>query len=361
MKVLIVCSSFYPVNSPRSFRATELAKELVRQGHEVVVYCADTIHRDASIMQGFEFPIHIYHESKDVFAGKHDLLSRFLFKLSHDLLEYPRVSIMRTLPKAIKDEGGYDLLISIAVPHPIHWAIGKMYQRGKRLAKVWVADCGDPFMLAQSDHNHPFYFKYLEKIWCKYCDYISVPTEKAYLSYYPEFRDKIRVIPQGFNFDEVKLKDYRPNEVATFAYSGSFIQGIRDLRPVLDVIESLKVDFRFYVYTSQKSMLEPYESRLKGKLILSDYIERSELLYRLSGMDFLISLENSGVSSQTPSKLIDYTLTKRPILSIDCLHINATLLNEFFAGNYHGQLVVNNIDRYSINIVVKQFVALASN
>lgn len=34
-KILIISRSFYPMNSPRSFRTTELAKEFARQGHEV--------------------------------------------------------------------------------------------------------------------------------------------------------------------------------------------------------------------------------------------------------------------------------------------------------------------------------------
>ncbi|MBK7525412.1 MAG: hypothetical protein IPI53_15025 [Saprospiraceae bacterium] len=37
MKVLIISGDFYPVNSPRSFRTTELAKELSRQGNEVTL------------------------------------------------------------------------------------------------------------------------------------------------------------------------------------------------------------------------------------------------------------------------------------------------------------------------------------
>ena len=36
-KILIVSASFFPINSPRSFRTTELAKELARQGHKVKV------------------------------------------------------------------------------------------------------------------------------------------------------------------------------------------------------------------------------------------------------------------------------------------------------------------------------------
>ena len=36
-KILIITHGFYPEISPRSFRATELVKEFVRQGHEVTV------------------------------------------------------------------------------------------------------------------------------------------------------------------------------------------------------------------------------------------------------------------------------------------------------------------------------------
>lgn len=361
MRILIVCSSFYPVNSPRSFRSTELAKELVRQGHEVVLYCADTAKRDETLLGSFPFTIHEYHESTDSFAGKKDLVSRALFKLSHDLFEYPRVSILKTLPKAIKKESGYDLLISIAVPHSIHWAIGKMYQRGIRLAKVWVADCGDPYMLTQSGHKHPFYFKYLEKRWCRYCDYISVPTPDSVNGYYPEFRHKTRVIPQGFDFSSIRRKDYQPNNIVSFAYSGSFIVGVRDIRPVLDYLCTVNQNFRFYVFTEQKDFCELYKDRLGEKLVVSDYVERSELLFLLSGMDFLVNLVNSGVSVQTPSKLIDYSLTNRPILSIDSNHIDTELFEDFLSGNYVGQYMLSELDRYNIQNVAKQFVDLTQS
>lgn len=37
MKILIVSRSYYPLNTPRSFRTTELAREFARSGHEVSV------------------------------------------------------------------------------------------------------------------------------------------------------------------------------------------------------------------------------------------------------------------------------------------------------------------------------------
>src|SRR6218665_3238194 len=39
-KILIISRAFYPQNSPRSFRTTELVKEFCKQGHEVTLLTA---------------------------------------------------------------------------------------------------------------------------------------------------------------------------------------------------------------------------------------------------------------------------------------------------------------------------------
>jgi hypothetical protein len=36
-KILIISRSFYPMNSPRSFRTTELAKEMASNGHDITL------------------------------------------------------------------------------------------------------------------------------------------------------------------------------------------------------------------------------------------------------------------------------------------------------------------------------------
>ena len=38
MRILIVSGDFYPNNSPRSFRTTELVKEMSKLGHDVTLY-----------------------------------------------------------------------------------------------------------------------------------------------------------------------------------------------------------------------------------------------------------------------------------------------------------------------------------
>jgi len=64
-KIILISNAFYPEISPRSFRATELAKEFVKQGHQVVVY---TKYRDFDY-SGFlrEYPIEFHMWSHDKF------------------------------------------------------------------------------------------------------------------------------------------------------------------------------------------------------------------------------------------------------------------------------------------------------
>ncbi|CAF3700014.1 unnamed protein product, partial [Rotaria sp. Silwood1] len=82
------------------------------------------------------------------------------------LFEYPDIGLMFQVKSALKNESGYDLLISVAVPHPVHWGTALAWNEKKPIATTWVADCGDPYMgLTYETYKKPFYLKYLEKAW----------------------------------------------------------------------------------------------------------------------------------------------------------------------------------------------------
>ena len=107
-KILVVSSAFYPENSPRSFRATELVKELARQGHQVTLY---TLKKD-------EFHLPIEKEFgikiKDLGARKLPIINvaegskiAVLFKrvVNRSLLQlisYPDIELMFMVKKALK-------------------------------------------------------------------------------------------------------------------------------------------------------------------------------------------------------------------------------------------------------------------
>ena len=354
------------MQSPRSFRTTELVKEFARQGHDVTLLTF----RNGEIHDEFEKTYNV--KIKDLGTLKLPEINtnsgpgvirkvKYLTKRALSLfLEYPDVELVSTVHRALKSETGYDLLISVAVPHPIHWGVARAFKNGNKPAGTWVADCGDPYMGFNMDViNKPFYFKYAEKAFCKRADYISVPIEGAKEAYYEEFRDKIVVIPQGFNFEEDKPASNGQinNKVLTFAYAGDLLGGGRDPHPFLNHIVHSDREFRFVIYTRQHHIVKPYLEKAKGRIELRQYIPRKELLKILSGMDFLVNFEND-TSKQMPSKLIDYYLAGRPVLSLRGSEIERDTVDRFLNGDYSAGYSFTDVDQYRIENVCERFLDL---
>jgi hypothetical protein len=365
-KILLVSDGFYPEISPRSFRATELAKEFCRNGHDVTIISRFRDH-DYSDFQK-EFPVTLKMLNKPVFPKIPALKQKFLSFMSRGisrilslLFEYPGIEEMFSVGRKLKTENGYNLMISFAVPYPVHWGVAWSRSKKHGIAEIWVADCGDPYMGCQTDSfRKVFYFKYIEKWFCGKTDFITIPHELARNGYYSEFHYKIKIIPQGFEFDLSKERKTMPlNEPLTFAYAGAFINGIRDPREFLDYLCSVKQDFRFLIFTRQKDMLESYLERLQGKLEILDFIPRQTLIEKLSDMDFLINFDNN-TDVQLPSKLIDYAITERPVLNIKKGFDRDDAL-AFINRNYSKKMILPDIRQYHISIIAQKFIELVPN
>lgn len=368
MKILIISRSFYPMNSPRSFRTTELVKEFASREHEVTLLTIknDAVHLPFEEEYGVTIkdlgPVRFPKIKLNGKSGWRHQVKRGAKRGLNLLFEYPDIELMFRVHNALKRESGYDLLISIAVPHPIHWGVARAWDEKQTIAKTWVADCGDPYMGQTLDtFNKMFYFKYFEKNFCRKADHITVPVKGAKEGYYPEFREKIKVIPQGFKFDEIDINHsaYVKHPVPTFAYAGGLIPGGRDPRKFLDYLITLDQDYRFILFSKSRNIIEPYVELSNGKIEIRDLIPRKKLLKVLSGMDFLINFENN-TSRQQPSKLIDYYLSGRPVLSVGSFDINKEAIDEFLIGNYCKQYNQENMDKYRIENVCDRFFDLSS-
>lgn len=361
MKILIISRAIFPNLAPRAHRATELAKEFAREGHEVTL-CAVLGKYDYS---SFQKEHHITIDnlgisnfewiSSDSSPRSISLWRKGIIFLGRKWFLFPDILLAKRVTRYLKTHrNNFDLIITIAIPYPIHWGMARAKQKGY-IGKhtTWVSDCGDPFMGNPFAH-YPFYFKYVEKWWCHHTDYISIPTLSAVNGYYPNYRNKIKIIPQGFRFDSVTLAKYEKNKVPTFAYSGMVYPQKRDPREFLDHLTQVSFDFKFVVYNNKPALFEPYKERLKEKLEIRDYIPHDELLYELSKMDFLINIQNES-TVQAPSKLIDYYLTKRPILDISSHFTAQKTFEEFCQGNYAQRLHIENANQYDIKNVCFEF------
>ena len=368
MKILIVSGNYYPTISPRAFRTTELARELARQGHSVRVLIPENQrdYQDEFSKYGVivkQFPKINFKKLnvKHSFGGK---INHKINRLLELLFEYPTFELLFLVNTyLIRNEyTQYHLLISIASPYPIHWGVAKALSKRPELCKRWIADCGDPYMGVTLDtFRKPFYFRFVEKWFCRKVSFLTVPTVGAINGYYPEFRNKIRVIPQGFRIDNVKLYSGKIcNKIPTFAYAGVISLGIRNPIPVIDYLIERKKKFKFVLFTNQKQLLNNHKVCLGESLDIRDYIDRELLLYELSKMDFLLNLDN-GTEMQLPSKLIDYAIVGRPVMNINVQQLNKSIIDEFLEGDYRNGLKMPDIEDFNIINVAKKFVELSTS
>lgn len=369
MKILIISQHLFPIQTPRAHRTTELAKELAKQGHDVILYAVLGKHDYSEFevennLKVKSIPIYLqFHPYSSDGDSHRNFLDKVLGRLFQKILEFPNIEFMFKAKRILKKEKDIDLLISIADPHQIHWGCAKAKVKNpETFPKVWIADCGDPFMSNGKSSKHLRYFAKLEKLFCKHCDYITVPVKEAVEAYYPEFRHKIKIIPQGFDFDINWIPETEPiNDCPSFAYAGLFYKDIRNPEPFFKFLSSLDRNFRFHVYTKFTELVVPFQKVLGEKLIVHSPISRLDLLEELKKMDFLLNLENTDRPNQIPSKLIDYAIVKRPILSIVPTSIDTNKVISFFQKDYSNQLVILNIERYHISTVASSFTKLHSN
>ena len=155
MKILIISKGFYPDISPRSFRATELAKEFSLQGHKVTIMALAGGENQYKFVQDnglklINIPeprINIPFVQK---LKKGGLPLRAISRLFEITLDYPSNQYKFIIETELKKMSEFDLIISIAVPHTIHWGVAAARRRDWKLTKIWIADCGDPYLKVES-------------------------------------------------------------------------------------------------------------------------------------------------------------------------------------------------------------------
>ena len=365
MEILVITQHIFPLQTPRSFRSTELIKELSQQGHNVTCYAVlgkynytEFLSQNPNLkLKNISLKYTLQPFTSDGIPNR-PLIDKVLGKLLGTYLFFPYIEFVKRIPEIIQNENQFDLVISIADPHPIHWGTAKAKEKfPNKFPKTWIADCGDPFM-DNGNSNYPSYFATFEKKFCALADKITVPVTEAIQGYYPEFRNKIHIIPQGFQFDLNPQNTYVPNAIPQFAFTGMFYKDIRNPKYLLQYLTTLSQNFVFHIYTPYTDLIDEFKNQLGEKLKIHAIIPREKLLIELQKMDFVINLENTNSPNQIPSKLIDYAIVQKPILSLNPQHIDKQKLQEFLQGNYQQQFIVENIEQYHISNVVQKFIEL---
>lgn len=371
MKIHIIGGFFYPQLGPRSNRITELTKEFIRLGHTVNVTVITETERFDHEAYAKKIGINrwqnlkLYHKpavGEKVVEGHSKSLPiiPILHKWADYLMGGNEFIHARVISKSLDIDEDTDMVISISFP--FQCILGtSIYLRKHHVNNhcVLIAESSDP----HSGNHLASWFKYVDRWAYKPYHYLVVPTEvaiPAYTELLPQ--ERIRVIPQGFNFDEVNLYKGERAKPVKFAYSGSFFKDIRNPEFLFAFLDKQTIEYEFHWYMLYES---PYFSELIKKYPNLDskthkYVAlgRDELLYELSKMDFLINIDNA-TSTQRPSKIIDYAITGRPILSCNKDNFSEKKMLDYLQGNYYDTMTVD-LSKYDIKNVAQQFITLSN-
>jgi hypothetical protein len=373
MKIHILTACFYPELHPRAFRAFELARSFARQGDEVEVTILTQVDgTDYTALQneyGFRFRmIDLYHrrsgqiEQTGLHLSSKNRVKQKIYSIYRWLLEYLLAgNLFRYAPKIARQleiAPDTDLFIALSTPFMNIYA-GALYRRKHPLPNTrFIADSGDPFSGSEQTPR-AFYMRWLERRVYKQYDFLAIPTPGAIPAYNRVIpKDKICIIPQGFDLESTPLATYKKNAIPTFAYAGVFYRDIRNPEFLLQYLEQQDRDFDFRIYLRNldpytETILDKYRKSLGEKLHIQYGVERDKLIYQLSQCDFLINVGNNN-TTQLPSKLIDYGITKRPVFHCSAADFDVQQFEQFMTGDYRSAQPID-ISPYAIRTITNQF------
>lgn len=364
-KILIASRWYAPIKNPRAFRAYELLMEFVRRGYDVTAFLPEDAEMQADartvLVPHGKMAGSVMRAKKSNNKMKSRLLQRlrkmflFLFGDGPNIICYA-YSLYKSIKTHLGNKNDYNVIISISYPFYVNVALACL-KRYINPATVLIADCGDPFY-ANPSFKKAFYLKYLEKWVLNQFDYVTIPIEAArsnYLEYLPP--EKIKVIPQGFKLMDIPASTYQKNTVPTFGYAGVFYESIRNPRYFFEYLLTLQQDFRFVVYAIADGftarLLAEYKEKLGDKLDIREAVDREVLIPEMATWEFVINFDNDN-SNQRPSKLIDYAMSKRPILSFNQASFKPDVFSSFLHGDYREREHID-LSQYDIRTVVDKF------
>ncbi len=360
--IVILSYYYYPQITPRAFRAKELAAEFIKRGWTVILitplgrYCNEQIlnlHETEAIE-------HKVHASKSWLSPIKSLTMQFLRRLlpgGKDL-----VGALKIIRLGAKNKINADIAISIGLPFSVHLATYILKSTRSLRATRFIADYGDPFSAMEARYKGCLYAKTIERLVLRGFDEITVPIESAK----EEFKlvtdlKKIYISPQGLDINQFKIAEYSPSlSKVRFAYAGLFYDDIRNPSVLFRYMQTLNMDIELHIYT--RSSHEATQQIIKEfstfrNIVVHEALPRDKCIFELSKYDFLMNIENE-ISSQIPSKLIDYSITQRPIYSFKPSTFTHEDFDSFVNRDYTKSLTLNpeqfNIVNITNNLVDKK-------
>ncbi|HZL09022.1 MAG TPA: hypothetical protein VFC65_03410 [Prolixibacteraceae bacterium] len=353
LKLLLVSFSFFPDDSPNTYRWKNIIDIWAAKGIEVFVVSAQKPgFRKFEIVNG----IKIYRTGRSLFQrvktklgsisnenlvireNDKSLNKESLFRKTYNFLwkrfcwpdwaflsYYPTLKLSREI---IKRENITNL-ITVSWPFTDH-LVG--YKLKKENNLFWLAEIIDPFSFNNEINNQKIYSKLnfsVERKVLNKADLVCVMTariQSKYVSLFPEINEKINVIHNLY----VPVKDVfldnnkkKESKAIKFVFMGTLSPGVRTPENLLKIFEKLlnfksSINLELHLYgkinSSIKSFNE-YADLINKSIFLHGSVPKNQVHYILKEADILVNIGNSN-PYQEPSKIIEYVYLGKPVINI---------------------------------------------
>lgn len=346
MRYLIINYYWEPMIDAHAYRWPQLAKELASQGHSVDVITSKIISMD-----NFDTEFGVSIKRVGVIASKNKLeqvevtesiaKEQNIFKNKNKLKEvlikvykkfYWPDPLWHWLPSLVMElykrrNTKYDFVISYYPCFAAHLG-ALIYKKFCRVSKFkWIADYGDPFSVStewppNNYHVYRHLNKWIERLVYFQCDKFAVMNSETKRRYEEEFGKtaSIVLVPHlAPRMEPVKI--FRRKDTVVLRYIGSFHREVRDhlllfeLAKILARSNNTRYQIEIFGPTEYWSdIVVPNNIKILGK------VARAEALSLLSSADVLINVSNT-TKLMTPSKIIEYISTRRPIINVGGLDL----------------------------------------
>lgn len=346
MRILIINYYFEPMIGAHAYRWSQIAKEWASLDHDVEVISGNFEHKSKYRIGNISIK-RIGRVRKEKIENGSEKLAK-LQKLSlGSLIKLKILNVIRKIYRALYWPDGlwlwlpflileivrrksekYDLIISYSPTFSAHLG-ALVYKKISKSQNVWVADYGDPFSPSYTmpPNNLKIYSMLnhlVESIVIKSAQMVSMTNKNTlgvYRRKFPIFSDKIVCIPHLVDIEKFYCGDgvNSDKRAFRFVYVGGFHQNIREpyfMLKFFRVLECAGFDFRLDIY----GPLNGFDIQSKGNIRHHGLIPRSKAIDVIRSADCLVNVENTNCL-MTPSKLVEYVATGKPILNFiqdDC-------------------------------------------
>lgn len=366
-KILIIAYLTPPAATPRAIRLEALASHWVKAGHTVdIVTVGDhvvettsygNLHRVTSKLLKSLTRSRDTQKAAAASGGKVSLKGWILSLISNlwwKVFAWPDGNCLWIFPavkkaKELLKTNQYDAVMSISTPFSGHVAAYFALKKYKHLP--WLTDSGDPFSLVpESPANNYYLYSFLNKSFERkilaHCDHFSITTEgtrKIYADAFPEYADKLVVIPPLYSSSKpvpLTAEEVRNDNEGTIniIFIGFLYRKMRNPSNALNIFIKL---FERYPELKDRCRITFWGGLGDCPDIFAEYasvlplsfcgpLPHSDVMNTMQKSSILLNLGNI-TNFQTPSKIIEYALSGRPVLNVSVIPDDSTV--PYFAGD----------------------------